>query len=52
MGVYTKSHSQTSVETRNIKVVEPGLGARMGKRSLCDALQVKFTLCKHHENIK
>ena len=52
MGVYIKCHSQTGVETRDITVVEPGLGARMGKRSLCDGLRVKFTLCGHHENVK
>ena len=50
MGVYTKSHSQ--IDTRNITVVEPGLGARMGKRSLSEGLQVKFTLCGRHENVK
>ena len=44
MGAYKKSHSQTGVEARNITVVEPGSGARMGKRSLSGALRVNFTM--------
>lgn len=52
MGVYTKSHSQPGVEARSLVVVEPSLGARLGKRSLGDTLRVKFTLYGYHEDVK
>ena len=52
MAVYMKSHSLIGVETRGVTVVEPGLGARMGKRGLSDGLRVKCTLCGNHENVK
>ena len=36
------SHSQTGVDSSILIVIEPGLGARLGKRSLSDALRVKL----------
>ena len=52
MGVYIDIHSQTGVETRDVTVVEPGLGARLEKSGLSDGLRVKFTLCGCHEDVK